>query len=219
MMTLTEIKTQTDKVFGNENLTLPEPNHHWQRKLEALEEANLEQQHRSCLFDMRCEQAATLGFEAIESEEMVEMLMGESPTTIKEEVGERQQHEYFYNHITGVTLEGSECNWGGKPSQFYREEKKFQWWIPPFGKFEKWRCQFGKLDYLKRKIPYGVVLRINEVKSLNLFNVFNVMAPMEAWERKTDTDPVVVATIWSIEDKGDKASKAGQVQHFFLAQW
>ena len=156
-----EIKETTELVFEKENLTIPEPNHHWKRKLEALEEAHLHQQRRDCLFDMRCEQAEMLGFEAIESSKMIEMLMGESHNTVKEDVGERQNHEFFYNHITGITLEGDKCNWGSKPIQFSLQEKKFQWHIPPFGMIEKWRCQFGKLDHLKREIPYGVVLRIN----------------------------------------------------------
>ena len=92
--------------------------------------------------------------------------------------------------------------------------------MPPFAKTEKWRCRFGKLDYLKRDIPYGVVLRIQEVKELKLFNVFHVLAPIEAWERKTDIDPIVVATIWELPPNKDGAYKtAGQVAHFFLAQW
>lgn len=222
MLTLQHVREQTDQVFvtaEEQGLSVPEPSPHWKRKLEALEEAHLEKQHRSCLFDMRCEQAQTLGFEALESEEMVEMIMGEAATDTREEVGERQNHEFFYNHITGITLEGKDCNWGSKPNQFCYLYKKNGWFLPPFGLFEKWRCQFGKLDYLKREIPYGVILRINEVKSLSLFNVFNVLAPMEAWERATDIDPIVVATIWEIEDKNGEAKTAGQVQHFFLAQW
>jgi myosin-crossreactive antigen len=168
---------------------------------------------------MRCEQATTLGFEAIDSAEMVKMIMGEEHTHKDDEVGERQTHEFFYNHITGTTLAGDDCNWGGQPSQLHHMYKKNPWYMPPFVHFEKWRCQFGKLDYIKREIPYGVVLRLNEVKKLNLFNVFNIMAPMEAWERKTDIDPIVVATIWSIADENGKAKQADQVQHFFLAQW
>jgi hypothetical protein len=76
------------------------------------------------------------------------------------------------------------------------------------------------LDYLKREIPYGVVLRINECKQLKLFNAFSVLAPMEAWEKKTDIDPIVVATIWELPLNNEKKrASAGQVAHFFLAQW
>ena len=219
MTTLTEIKQQTDLVFEHEELILPKPSLHWQRKLEAFEEANLESQRKACLFDMRCEQAKTLGFESIGSDEMVEMLMGEKHTDLHDEVGSRQNHEFFYEHHSGVTLEGKACIWGSKSAQFSCMYKKNAWFLPPFDLKEKWRCQFGKLNYLKREIPYGVVLRINEVKKLNLFNVFNVLAPMEAWERETDIDPIIVATVWEVVDNEGGSGKAGQVQHFFLAQW
>jgi len=105
---------------------------------------------------------------------------------------------------------------------FVRKEKVNAWFMPPFKEQEIWRCQFGKLDYLKREIPYPVVLQINELKKLKVFNCFNVLAPMEAWERKTDIDPIVVATVWEIppnEKKDEPPNKAGQAAHFFLAQW
>jgi hypothetical protein len=44
---------------------------------------------------------------------------------------------------------------------------------------------------------------------------------MEAWEKKTDIDPIVVATIWEMPPKvnGKDSRIAGQVAHYFLAQW
>lgn len=220
MLLLEEVKQKTDSVFGQDELVVPEPSHHWRRKLEALEEARLPKQRAAAIFDMRCEQAKMLGFEQIEMEQMVEMLMGEPHTDHNERTDlQRQNHEWFYNHHTGVILEGNACNWGGHPHDYFRLERKSRWYLPPFSKHETWRCRFGKLDYLKRDIPYGVVLRIQEVKKLNLFNVFNVLAPQDAWERKTDIDPIVTATIWEIPpvDKGN--ATAGQAAHFFLAQW
>lgn len=212
MTNMMEIKNETEEIF-NEELKVPEPSIHWKRKLEALEEAELENQYKACLFDMRCEQAKLMGFKRFKSDDLVEMLMGEKHTHTGS--GEkRQNHEFMYNHHTGITLIGDNCNWGGNPTLFYHKYNPTSWFLPPFSPIEKWRCQFGKLDYLKRTIPYGVVLKINEVKRLNLFNVFNVLAPMEAWELKTDIDPIVVATIWEIN-----GSNVGQSAHFFLAQW
>jgi hypothetical protein len=206
-----------------EVVELPEPSPHWQRKIEALEEADLWRQRQAAIFAMRCEQAEKMGFERLTSEEMVEMIMGETNTHQKEARTDRQTHEFFYNHHTDETQEGKDCSWGGKPEDFYRIEKRGLWYYPPFSKIEKWRCRFGKLDYLKRQIHYGVVLRMLEVKKLNLFNVFNVLAPIEAWEKETDIDPIVVATIWEVTDKDDKSPEtfntAGEVAHFFLAQW
>lgn len=205
---------------------VPEPSPHWRRKIEALEEANLMKQRAAAIFDMRCEQAETMGFRKMLSEEMVEALMGEKHTEGGDENEDepRQSHEWFFNHHNEVILEGSACNWGGHPHDFLNVTQKGKWFLPPFNNIENWCCRFGKLDYLKREIPYGVVLRIQEVKKLNLFNVFNVMAPKDAWERDEDIDPIVVATIWEIlpsEDEKDKRefATAGQAAHFFLAQW
>ena len=226
MLTLTEVKEQTDEIFdfekiGEEGLVVPEPSLHWKRKLEALEETNLIRQWRECLFDMRCEQAKMMGFERIDTSEMAEMLMG-SPSTenFTRKDLERHNHEWLYNHITGNTLRGDDCNWGGPPTDFVRMEKKNVWFLPPFKAAEMWRVRFGCLDYLRREIPYGVVLRMQEVRKLDLFNCFSVMAPEEAWERKTDIDPIVVASIWSFADTdGRKMNDAGTTAHFFLAQW
>lgn len=215
-MLLQEVKEKTEGIFG-EKLIVPEPAFHWKDKIEALEVAGLTSHRVDAIFDMRCEQASKMGFERMTSGELVEMLMGESYT--KEVTGkERQNHEWIYNHHTGET-ETKGCTWGSAPVDFVRIEKANKWYLPPFCTEQKWSCRFGRLNHLKRTIPYGVVLRINEVKELNLFNAFNVIAPVEAWERKTDIDPIVVATIWSIEKKPEGGSSAGQVAHYFLAQW
>jgi hypothetical protein len=223
-MLLAELVESTNKIFDKEKIdssfVVPEPSPHWKRKLEALKEAHLYNHRNATIFDMRCEQAKSMGFQLFGSEEYVEMLMGE-PHTHSDSVDERQNHEWFYNHQTDTTLEGTDCNWGGKPFDFWCRKRKSLWFLPPFTSSEIWRCRFGKLNYLKRTIPYGVVLRINEVKSLKLFNAFNVFAPIEAWERKTDIDPIVVASIWELpyNEKKEEYISAGQAAHFFLAQW
>lgn len=233
MLTFKEVEEKTAPIFKQiENLSIdsqgksdprevvPEPSLHWKRKIEALEEASLMKQRAAAIFDMRCEQAATMGFQRITSTDMITMLMGEESTDNFEADAGRQTHEWFYNHHTGVTLEGSKCTWGGKPQDYVRKiRSSLKWHWPPFGKEEVWRCRFGKLDYLKREIPYGVILRIQELKKLNLFNAFNVIAPIEAWERETDIDPIVVAAIWELPPTNDGSGTAGQVAHFFLAQW
>ena len=200
-------------------LTLPKPSFQWERKLEALEEANLWKQRQVAIFDMRCEQAEILGFQHVDSFEMVEMLMGQ-PHTNTEEVGERQKYEWVYNHHTDkdITSDG----WGGKPMDYFRMERTGLWFWPPFSKTEIWRCRLGKLNYLKREIPYGVNLKIIELKKLKLFNCFNIFAPIEAWENKTDIDPILVATIWQVtsnKDENNHYNTAGSSAHFFVAQW
>jgi hypothetical protein len=216
-MTLTpeldEVIKSTDTIFGDETLVIPEPSADWKRRLEALEEASLVQQRSALVFEMRCWQAKELGFRQILVSDAVKMIFGE-PHTEEAEGAERQNHEWMYRHDSDTVLEGEDCNWGGKPTQYVRIVKKGLWYLPPFAQVETWRCQFGKLDYLKREIPYGIVLRINELKKLKLFNAFQVLAPMEAWIRKTDIDPIVMASVWEFGD-----NKVAQAAHFFIARW
>ncbi len=220
-MLLKEVEESTSQIFENEvgckELVVPEPPLIWKDKLEAFESNNLESQKTSLIFDLRCWQAKEMGFSQIESSEMVKMLMGE-PHTDQVTGKERQTCEWMYNHHTDELA--SDCSWGGNPEIFKMVDRKGFWYMPPFSKYTVWQCQFGKLNYLKRTIPYGVVLRIAECKKTKLFNCFHVLAPLEAWERKTDIDPIVVATIWEIVESEDgKRNLAGQVAHFFLAQW
>lgn len=223
-MTLEEAKLSTSKIFDGEmglkELKVPEPPIIWKDKLEALEKANLEKQRSSLIFDMRKWQAKEMGFSEISSNDLVKMLMGEAHTETADGT-ERQNHEWAYNHHEDEML-GKE--WGGNPIIYRRMVREGLWSLPPFSKKLKWECQWGRLDFLKREIPYGVVLRVNECKQLKLFNCFNVLAPMEAWIKKTDIDPIVVATIWELPPNTDpkregKRVSAGQGAHFFLAQW
>lgn len=219
---LTELITTTNKVFEGE-LKVPEPSQDWKRKLEVLEQASLVRQKGALLFDLRCWQAEQLGFKRMTIVQMVEALMGQPHTDIGAGT-ERQHHEWYYNHHTDVTLAGKDCNWGDIPTQYFRMEKKNTWYLPPYNKQEAWRCQFGKLDYIKRQIPYGVLLRIEELKKMKLFNAFNILAPMEAWTSKIEIDPIVVASIWEITTKDPTADpkkydSSGQDAHFFIAQW
>jgi len=216
-MTLQEVKEKTEKVFDVDELKIPEPAIHWKDRLESLDESKLTNHHCNLIFDMRVEQVETMGFVQMDSDELVDILMGSPHNELEDDHLNRQNHEWAYNHHTDeVYVE----TWGSKPTDFYLLEKKNSWWLPPFGKKEIWRCRFGKLDHLKRDIPFGVVLRINELKDLKIFNAFSVLAPIEAWERKTDIDPIVVATIWEMPfGKDGKCNDAGEVKHFFIAQW
>lgn len=214
-MLLTEVINETDKIFTPE-VKNPEPSLDWQRKIVALKEANLPNHSSAAIFDMRCEQAAKIGFKQITVADMVEMLMGEKHTDQKD-AKVRQRYEWIYDHHTNKHSDNKTESWGGKPTIFIRKKRRV---LFPLLKKEIWRCQFGKMDYLKRQIPYGVILRMQEVKKIGLFNCFNVLAPMEAWERATEIDPIVAATIWELPPPDDEGKeRAGQVAHFFLAQW
>lgn len=209
---LSDVKESVEHVF-DKPLELPEPSIFWRDKIEALKESDLEKHRAACIFDMRKWQVEELGFQRIESGDMVEMIMGERATGISTEKRARQEHEWAYDHHNDEMLSKS---WGGPPVVFDRIVSKGLWYLPPFAEKKIWSVQFGKLDYLKREIPYGVILRINECKKQKIFNAFSVMAPMEAWERKTDIDPIVVGSIWELPPGKETV---GQVAHYFIAQW
>lgn len=211
---LETIVNETEVIFEQAELKLPEPPIYFKDKILALEEANLPKQRSTCIYDMRKWQANKLGFKEITVVDCVEILMGEKHT--KEKDGERQNLEYLYNHHNGEMLEG----WGSLVKIYSCESKKGFWYLPPFAKFTKWEVQSGKLDYLKRDMPYGVILKINELKKLKLFNSFGVVAPMEAWLRQTDIDPIVIASISQISpnDKGNYDSTSATT-NYFIAKW
>lgn len=187
---------------------IPEPPSIWKDRLKAFEDANLRTQYDACLFDMRCWQATEMGFVRYNDGELIKMLMGESHTEKSE--GERQTHEWAYNHHTDESLE----NWGGKINIFKRVERQGLWYMPPFSKKAIWEVRWGKLGHLKRPIPDNIVLRIAELKQLKLFNAFEVFAPVEAWEKEIDIDPIMVACIWEIPLINGKFTTSGKHGYF-----
>jgi hypothetical protein len=215
--TLEEVSKQTEAIFDLIDIKVPEPIVSWKDKIAALDEAKLPKQKAALIFDMRKWQAIQMGFKEVNVDDLPKMLMDKDFTEQEERPdSERQSYEWAYNHHTDQMLE----KWGGNPTQWHRKAKIGHWFLPPFSKKLIWTVQMGKLDYLKREIPYGVILRINECKKTKLFNCFNVIAPLEAWQQKTTIDPIVVATIWELppNDKGEMKT-AGNNTHFFLAQW
>jgi len=210
---LEEAVALTDPIFEKE-LTLPEPPIHFKDKIDALKEAELPRQQAACIFDMRKWQAKQLGFQSMEGNTIVRMLMGESYN--KHRDGDRHEIEWLYNHHNDKV----EKTWGGNAIIYSLVEKKGLWYLPPFQNQVKWEVQSGRLDYLKRELPYGVILRINELKKLKLFNAFRVYAPMDAWFKQIDIDPIVVGEIFLMPpDDNGKYVKTADSESYFIASW
>lgn len=210
MLTLQKVKEKTEEIFEEgKEFKIPEPPVHLKDKLAALKESKLERQYRRCLFDVRVDQAKAVGFVPLTVGDMAEMLMGEPHTTAEVQWWlNAADYGWVYNHHQDKIESNSPIS--VHPTDFIR---KGGFWT-----FDKdiWRCRFASLDYLK-DIPYGVVLRINELKKFKFFNAFNAMAPREAWVEDVFTaDPIVVATIWEMPSE---EKSTGDRQHFFVAQW
>lgn len=214
MLTLEEIVNETTPIFENKELVVPEPPIRFKDQIDALDEAELPRQKTACIFDMRKWQVEQMGFKPVKIGEVVQMLMGEPHNQCKD--GETQKIEWVYNHHNDEVSK----TWTSKASIYYKTEKKGLWHLPPFAKRVKWEVQQGRLDYLKRELPYGVVLRLNELKKLKLFNSFTVVAPMDAWLKQSDIDPVIVANLYQIppDDNGNYNS-AGSISSYFVARW
>ncbi len=226
MFDLGDVITQTDKIFSNGELSLPEPSADWQKRLAAFADAEWEEQHDELLLDMRIEQAKKLGFQKITNSERVEMLMGEERTDDKE--GKlRHKTDWIYNHHDDEVLTVEGHNWGSKCHEYWRIQKIGPFFKPPFLPVEVWRIQSGKLPYLKEEVPREVALRILRVKELDLFNAFEVIGPMEMWKDNDDDDDdekvgaIITAELWLLpkNDKKDDRANAGRTAHFFLAHW
>lgn len=216
--TLERIRLTTNDIFASSEPKLPVPSMDWKRKLEALEAASLTTQRDKMLLDMRAWQAEKMGFTKVTVPEAVTMLMGQPPThetTVKDE-SRRQVLEWMYCHHEDKAVEGDECTWVDQPHQYYRMEKGSLWHVPPFARKEAWRVQYGMLNYLRREIPHGVVLRLLECKALKLFNAFQVLAPMDAWLTDADIDPIIIGEIW---EKPRGKNTSGREERFFVAQW
>jgi hypothetical protein len=213
MLTLEEIKATT----ANIHITSLPPinNEDWTRKIKALQEAHLYDQMNRVKFEARVWQAEQLGFVRLTGKEAVTMLMGKPPTFSMKELDQTHRHEYLYDHVYDTDKHTSflfSSLDGFHPTDFYRYERRR--WFPLTHK-KVWTCRMGSLGALAKDIPYGVVLRVNEVKNLKLFNAFTAVAPIELWLDKPTprTDPIVLATIYANTYNVEKAA------HFFLAQW
>jgi hypothetical protein len=209
------IKSTNDLFTGSLDMKVPEPSADWKRKLEALEEATLPTHRAKLLLDLRTWQAAAIGFRQVTTEQCVEMLMGE-PHTHVYETSIKHRLEWAYCHHDDTIEQGEECEWSNNCTQYAKMEKRGFWHLPPFSKKEVWRCQKGMFNYLRREIPYGVVLRLIECKKLKLFNAFQVIAPMDAWLTDAEIDPIIVGEIW---EKPIGQHTSGRENYFFIAQW
>lgn len=222
MPTIQECIEATRPLFERSEAALPEAppiSAHWQRKIEAMEANGLRRQAELVKFEQRCDQAARFGFTPLQPAEMVEMLMGQPHTYVRR--GEPLPLEYVYNHHTDAVEQGQNCPWERGVRIFVR-----QGWRGMIGGEARavWRCCFASPDHLTITIPYGVALKMLEVKQLRLFNTFNILAPIEAWQENVieKIDPILAGAVWQITRNPDTRRGGlvpGKIQDFFIAQW
>jgi hypothetical protein len=206
MNAIDELVCKTNEVFTNPITVLPAIKAEVADRIKTYRDAGLVKQASQQEYLARCEQAQALGFIKITMPEIVNILRpeyrGGSPYEISgQDRGHRSRLEYF------LARNGLSCS-----DDVYWN---FADWHPG-GTWFQWdalRVRTGPLDSLKMPIPYGVVLRVQELKALKLFNLFSVHAPIELFrnsEVRRDNDPVVTASICDPEHKETL---------FFVAKW
>lgn len=190
-MTLRDLIQQADMAF-DKHLAVKKPN---QDYLDALRALNLSKHSRLYGDYDRHQMAESVGLPQVTIRETIEMMVDSPIKRVIELTPSLDNQEHFWHR-----------------SQHYRtfrpEQISFETVSGQFYQF-----QVGCPNYLKSKIPYGVLLRMKEVQDLNLFDCFFAIAPLDRWlpGEPANTDPVIVTSLRNPEDHC--------YRHFFLAQW
>lgn len=200
------------------NLKIEEPNKKWKEIIESLENSNLIDQKTIAIFKMRCEQAEVLGFTTFDADKKVEELTGEKYTDFKQSSNKSDSHEfdYVYDHHTDSLKESI---WTITPTFRYKIEKKNAWFLPPFKKIEKWCYQIGTLKNIKRLLPYDMLIKLDEIKKLKLFNAFLVLSNKNTFSKNTNDPVVLIGCIWELPiTKEDGKINSGLTKNYYICE-
>ena len=200
MLSIDELNLNNNRVFENGisdhkggRLSLIED------KFNAACENNLYALAARFALEYREEQANILGLQKINRAECYTLLTGKQYHFHYEYRFKRYNVEYFYNHddnsISYDYTYNVEDYWRYGFSDVIRQ---------------------GTLSALKVDIPYGVLLRLTELKKLKIFNSFSVFAPKRCFNKANlSIDPIITGNIETINSKGISS----QISHYFVAQW
>jgi hypothetical protein len=207
---LNSLKEYTEKVC--ENLFVP--------KSEAIEH-DIKQRHgrqltslkATDIFNYRVWQARQIGFRRFKLSNLVEEVMGSSHThRYMDYRSAPTDYEWMRNHHTRKRI-----RWYRQPTIYDRRDYSGFWLWRLFYKKLLWRCRYVTLSDMK-KVPDHVMLKILEIKVLNIFNCFNVLEPIGGV-------PVLVGTILefppstSFDGKKMVFRTTGKSAHYYICDW
>lgn len=228
-MLLQELIESTNKCF--ESSIQVKQNENLESRVIQLRKLNLDEQAWTALYEYRIWQAKQLGMVEVNLEDMVEMMTGSKPS--RSSRGRSMKYSWFYSHRTNSDFNTNEHfvdipNGLGWVTRTIMVELRFPTIVFKKSRFFRclWSYRFGDPNLLRQAIPYGVSLRMNELRETNIFNTFHAIAPSNAWKKEYQSkpiDPVIVASIYeNMPDERKNISYSrysGRVTHFFVAKW
>lgn len=193
-MTLQELKARADAVDvkSGANVDWTQYNDY----LAALKDCNLKAHKAELEKYRRHLVAANLGFPQITVEQAITAMVGEPIVFMDVWEDDEYRQEYEYS-VTSARM---------TPERFIVRKASDRRWFP-----ERLHYTLGTLAHLNDLIPYGVLLRVKELRDSEMFDCFHVVAPTAYFAREmvARPDPVVLGTIY-LDDK---------YLHYFVAQW
>jgi hypothetical protein len=217
MTKLEELAEKTEAVLSldeGEGLQLPDLSIQTKDYIDAYRALGLTNHESDLHFYAKCEIAKKVGLQQVSEEEVTKMLIGDEAAKVKSTIASLStvEVEEFFDPLF---------------NKIYRANYRGRTFHPPFWSTAAWEpIHMVPLSGLKCAIPYGVLLRIIELKKLNFFNCFLAFAPESViregtYSRIARVDPVIVASLAKGHKKSGDRILTDNIEfaHFFVAKW
>jgi hypothetical protein len=220
MTKLETLAEKTEAVFDVEDgLKLPDFSTQTKDYIDAYRELGLTNHESDLHYFAKCEIAKKAGLQEVSEEEIVRMLTNDEVKIKRTIDSDFAEIEEFFDPLFNET---------------YKATFRKRVFSSPFMakiKFEP--IHMVPLSGLKCAIPYGVLLRVLELRKLNFFNCFLAFAPETViregtYARAARVDPVIVASLakghtresdWRRNSADRINTQNIEFAHFFVAKW
>lgn len=201
---MVSLRTVPCDLHGVTPVVIPQ---HILRMIESYTSTGMVQHAEQLLFKCRCDHAVAQGFIKHPLADFVKMIMDQPHNqTVEPNKSSISVYDWVYDHHTDQEVTSPNCCWVYVPQIFSRSTKKLfsrEW-------KEDWRCRLDTLDRFKNHVPISILLRMNEIRSLKIFNAFSVLFP-----ETTKKEPIILAEIWNWVGEREIMDRA----YFFMSQW
>jgi hypothetical protein len=217
MQTLDQLQEKSNQLWHEDKFVIPSIPINTQDYIQAYRDLNLNKHANELYFHARCQQAISMGFSFLTPFEIAKMLICKpNAKIIKVDRYESYEQNWFYDHLFDKCYDQTTAKFSQLPLMSYETNK----W------FNREKICMVPINMLKCAIPYGVLLRIMELKKLKLFNCFYAFAPeqvirTEMYIKPASVDPVIVATMSNGHHINHNTVYINrhELAHFFVAKW